>query len=553
MKTKWFFELGVISVVIIITALVLLQSAATSGSGVLPGNGPVQNDPNHIDIANATRAATLLVYNMSAERFSEFSDWKGATVEVNTTYYDTDGRESAYSFYIDTNGSFDGYIIVLATRDNYPVLEFGKGVTPDQDPGLISDAEELAKGQLGARESLGVGRPLYLGATFFFMAYPVEPFTGRWIVVDLTQHQIVDVPISTTPGPSLSPAIMNSAGQQRVKEAETEWDQIENMSNPVITTTPVPVRTMPPVPIPTPTWTPPAFTWEAPAFSGSMNPHGVAVNSSGTLFVLDDRTGSILEFASTGAFLVRLDISENGTAPVSAYQGLALNRSGYLYTADSVNGRILAIDPAGRIIARWGSVGSGPGQFQEAYDLAVNASGDVYVVDARNYRVQVFTPSGGYITQWGGYGTAPGQFQLPLGITLDSSGNVYVGDNGRVEEFTPDGEDITGWGSPGTGPGQFTGALSLAVNSTGAIYVSDSAAQGSGRVQIFDPPGTFAGQWISPVTRGTGWFLVPRPPRFGSRRFPVPGRHGRRRGAQVHTFREHGDGTGRIRSGHGGV
>lgn len=130
---------------------------------------------NFVSVKNATVAASYLVGEISNEQSTDYTDWNGATVVENTTYYDVNGVESAYSFDVIVNGQYDGYIMVSATRDNFPILEFSKGITPDKDPGTLINAEKLAQTQIkDPREVLGEGQPIYLGATFFDMAYPVE-------------------------------------------------------------------------------------------------------------------------------------------------------------------------------------------------------------------------------------------------------------------------------------------------------------------------------------------------------------------------------------------
>lgn len=156
---------------------------------------------NFVSIKNATVAASYLVSQIPSQ-IPEFSDWNGATVTKNTTYYDMSGVETAYSFNVTVNGQYDGYIMVSATRDNYPVLEYSKGITPDKDPNTIQNANQLAQSQItDPRFVLGEGQPIYLGPTFFDMAYPVEVNSSRfgpqqvsnnWILVDLTEGTIVN-------------------------------------------------------------------------------------------------------------------------------------------------------------------------------------------------------------------------------------------------------------------------------------------------------------------------------------------------------------------------
>ena len=81
--------------------------------------------------------------------------------------------------------------------------------------------------------------------------------------------------------------------------------------------------------------------------------------------------------------------------------GVAVDSSGNVYVADTGNNRIQKFDSSGGFIAKWGSSGSGDGQFSYPSGVAVDSSGNVYVADTSNQRIQKFNSSGGFITKWG--------------------------------------------------------------------------------------------------------------------------------------------------------
>ncbi|PYE61986.1 NHL repeat-containing protein, partial [Aneurinibacillus soli] len=115
-------------------------------------------------------------------------------------------------------------------------------------------------------------------------------------------------------------------------------------------------------------------------------------------------------------------------------KGIAVDSSGNVYVVDTNNNRIQKFDSSGTYVTQWGSDGSGDGQFSYPQGIAVDSSGNVYVVDSNNKRIEKFDSSGTYITKWGSYGSGDGQFSYPQGIAVDSSGNVYVADtnNNRI-------------------------------------------------------------------------------------------------------------------------
>jgi hypothetical protein len=53
-------------------------------------------------------------------------------VKSSTTFYDLNGQKTAYAFDVLDEGRYAGYILISATKDNYPVLEFSKGKIPTE-------------------------------------------------------------------------------------------------------------------------------------------------------------------------------------------------------------------------------------------------------------------------------------------------------------------------------------------------------------------------------------------------------------------------------------
>jgi tripartite motif-containing protein 71 len=104
--------------------------------------------------------------------------------------------------------------------------------------------------------------------------------------------------------------------------------------------------------------------------------------------------------------------------------GVAVDSSGNVYVADSGNHRIQKFNSSGSFITKWDSYGPGDGQFYSPYGFAVDSSDNVYVADSENGRIQKFDAAGNFITKWGSYGSGDGQFYSPYGFAVDSSGNV---------------------------------------------------------------------------------------------------------------------------------
>lgn len=126
--------------------------------------------------------------------------------------------------------------------------------------------------------------------------------------------------------------------------------------------------------------------------------------------------------------------------------GLAMDLAGNLYVADTGNHTIRKITAVGVVSTFAGSSGQsgsadGAGsaaRFNGPLDVAVDSNGNVYVADTGNHTVRKITPAGvvtTYAGQAGRSGTADGAaasalFIGPDNLTADANGNLYLWDNG---------------------------------------------------------------------------------------------------------------------------
>ena len=254
---------------------------------------------------------------------------------------------------------------------------------------------------------------------------------------------------------------------------------------------------------------PPVYTLQWGSFGSALGefnlPLGIAVNSTGQVFVADTFNHRFQKFSADGAPIVGVGLFGTDPSYFDSPSGIAIGPDDGIFVADSGNHRIQRFTPTPGFILEWGSNGSENGEFTNPYDLVVDANGSVYVTESgSNHRVQKFTSSGIYLTQWGSFGTANGEFNTPNGIAVDASGDVYVVDknNFRVQKFDSTGVYISQWGAFGGGDGQFISPIGVAVDALGDVYVADN---GGNRVQKFDNTGTFLSKWGS-AGSGDGQF-----------------------------------------------
>jgi hypothetical protein len=222
------------------------------------------------------------------------------------------------------------------------------------------------------------------------------------------------------------------------------------------------------------------------------SPQGIAFNSTGYIYVADFYNNRVEIFNSAGIYQLQLGgcltggcLSGSADGEFSGPGGIAINSTDYIYVVDSGNSRVEIFNSAGTYQSQFGSPGTGNGQFTGLSDIAFDSSDNIYVVDSGN-RIQKFNSAGIYISQFGSSGSGNGQFNFPYSIELDSSDNIYVTDlnNNRIQKFSSAGIYQGELGSYGTGNSQFDSPQGITFDSSGNIYVTDL---GNTRVQKFSP------------------------------------------------------------------
>ncbi len=256
-------------------------------------------------------------------------------------------------------------------------------------------------------------------------------------------------------------------------------------------------------------------------------PSGLAVDGNGNIYVPDTSriwkitpAGVVSKLAGgTGLYEEGGSTSTDGTGSSARFRdphGVAVDGNGNVYVADSGNHKIRKVTPAGVVttVAGSGMQGNtdgsrGTASFSYPAGVAVDGSGNIYVADIGNHKIRKISP-GGAVTTLAGSGIASGQdgvgaeasFNSPIGVAVDGSGNVYVGDelNHKVRKITPTGVVTTLAGGINVWTGDlasFRNPRGVAVDSTGNVYVAD---RGNHTIRKVTPAGvvtTVAGS--SPV------------------------------------------------------
>ena len=241
---------------------------------------------------------------------------------------------------------------------------------------------------------------------------------------------------------------------------------------------------------------PPSIGQEGNAAGYFNCPKGVAIDSSGNIYVLDDQNCRVQKFSPNGTFIT--DWGSEGTGPGqfsgqgSNMECIAIGGNNDIYITDGSH-RVQVFDTSGNFITEWDYAGTGAGQFQWPVGIAVDSSNDVYVADYDGSKILKFSQNGTFITEWNDPDN-DGQFWGAWGLATDDNGDIFVTGywNDRISEFTNNGVFIRAWGSQGTGDGQFEHPEGIVADSQGNVYVADNA---NNDIQEFSPTGEFIRKW----------------------------------------------------------
>jgi sugar lactone lactonase YvrE len=168
-------------------------------------------------------------------------------------------------------------------------------------------------------------------------------------------------------------------------------------------------------------------------------PWSVAADKSGLLYVADTSSCTIRKITPNGVVTTFAGLAgsygyADGVGSQARFwnpHGVAVDKAGNVFVADTGNHLLRRISPDGTVVVLAGRPGSpgfadGPAnlsQLRHPESVAVGPSGAVYIADTGNYAIRVLTDAGTLATL-----AVTGDLGTPDALAVDGMGNLYVAD-----------------------------------------------------------------------------------------------------------------------------
>lgn len=265
------------------------------------------------------------------------------------------------------------------------------------------------------------------------------------------------------------------------------------------------------------------------------SPYGITIDSSGNLYVVEQGGKKIRKITQSGVVSTLAGTgvagSRDGAGNVATFNfptGITIDSSGNLYVCDQRNNKIRKITPSGVVstFAGTGVAGNVDGTnstatFNWPNGITIDSSDNLYVADYSSNLIRKITPSGNVSTYCGGtidkaamstltdtYVIKECALEAVQGITKDSNDNLYVTEEAIVSKITPNGirKKIAGLIGYDSTKGAYRGYIgndidlpsfsspsNVVVDSFGNLYITESNLHAIRKITPNGIVSTFAG------------------------------------------------------------
>jgi trimeric autotransporter adhesin len=258
-------------------------------------------------------------------------------------------------------------------------------------------------------------------------------------------------------------------------------------------------------------------------------PSGVAEDLTGSLYIADPGNNKVRKvvdptvinsdiistFAGTGGAGFAGDKGLASAAKLNSPTGVAVDSSGDVFIADTGNNRIREVNPSGVINTvagngtcskTLGNGGAGTSASLCAPSGVAVSGGKLYIADPLHFEVRVVNLSTGVITDFAGNGTAgysgdggsatSATLGLPVGVAVDSTGHVYIADagdtvvrevsSGTITTFAGNGKFGYAGDGSAANKAELSAPTGVGTDQLGNVYISDT---GNDRIRVVNSAG----------------------------------------------------------------
>jgi len=251
------------------------------------------------------------------------------------------------------------------------------------------------------------------------------------------------------------------------------------------------------------------ISWGGGATNIFNNPKGIAFDSTGNFYVVDESKKKIQKFNPEARFPdKKWKVGGSGLPSLKDPSGIAIDKRNNIYVTDAKKHTLIKFNNSGRyILQKGGKRGSGPDKFSTPLGVAIDSHNDIFIADKLNNCIKIFSNVLKYKGTIGKQGSTKGKLKFPVGLAFNQRDELFVLDSQGVQKFSPQRELLTSWGMINLKDKDYEmrAPKGIYIDIYNFIYIVDS---GRHRIFKFDENGKFLMEWGIYGT-GRGQFIVP--------------------------------------------